>query len=106
QLASRGIGVKQMFADIGISAEQLAEGSVNADDAIQLITRTLQRDFQGAALRSANSIEGLVGSFQSFREEALRTFAQPIVEMLKPLAVGLGDALFQTEVFDQIEATG
>jgi tape measure domain-containing protein len=106
QLASRGIGVKQMFAEMGITAEQLAESTVNADDAIQVILRTLQRDFAGAAARSASSIEGLIGSFGSFREEALRTFAQPIVEGLRPIFVGLSDTLFTTEVFDKIEAAG
>lgn len=106
QLASRGINVKRILEGVNGATIDWENTTVDADQAIDRVIRSLQADFAGAAARSASSIEGLIGSFKSFREEALRTFAQPIVEGLRPIFVGLADTLFTPEVFSRIEAAG
>lgn len=106
QLAQRGINVKQILNDLAGKQIDFANTTIDADDAIKAVTHSLQHDFAGAAARSADSITGLIGSFASFKDEALRTFIQPTVEGLRDVFVGLADTLFKPEVFDKIEAAG
>lgn len=98
QLAQRGINVKTILKDVGLSLADFQEGGRDANEAIQIIKDSLVRDFQGAAARATNTLEGLRSTFTSLRDDVLRLTFTPLFDSLKPFAAEVL-APFQTEEF-------
>ncbi|MCB1711779.1 MAG: tape measure protein, partial [Candidatus Riesia sp.] len=106
QLAQRGINVKTIFKEVGLSMEEVQKGALSADDAIKLILGTLKRDFGGAAARATNTLQGLQSTFESLRKDTLRTLFTPLFEGLKPFVSELLGTFQNDEFLASIERLG
>ena len=89
QLTEAGLSVNQILADaFGKStAEVMAlreKGLIPADQAIEAIVTSLERDFGGAAARQSGTIAGLVSSLDDLKSVGLQEAFGPVFKEFQP----------------------
>lgn len=89
QLTEAGLGVNQILASaFGKTTAQVVEmrekGLIPADQAIEAIVTSLERDFGGAAVRQSGTISGLVSSLEDLKSVGLREFFGPVFREFQP----------------------
>lgn len=84
QLVSAGVNVNAILKEMGFTMQDVATGAIEAGAFIEAFTKTLERDFGGAASRSAETLGGLLNTMGDIREMSQRALFQPIVQALLP----------------------
>jgi hypothetical protein len=106
QLAQRGINVKTILKDVGLTMADVQGGALDADQAIQLILTSLDRDFGGSAARATNTLAGLASTFTSLRDDVLRTTFTPLFDALKPFGAELLAPFQNTDFLEKVTQFG
>lgn len=109
QLTEAGIDAWQILADaVGVSVgevrQQVTDGMVAADFAVQAFTEAMQEKFGGAAERASDSLYGVLGNIRNIMDLASAQISAPIFEGLRDTLAGVRDVLlepgFQNAVSD------
>lgn len=111
QLVNAGVSVDAILAEaFGKSTEEIVEmrekGLIPADQAIQAIVQTLERDFGGAAARQSQSFAGLVSSLLEIKQTGLREFFTGTFEAIRPLLIEFVDAFKSGELQTNLHRMG
>lgn len=88
QLTEAGLPVRDVLAKaFGVTTGELqkmiSDGLVPAGKAIEAITQSLEKDFGGAAERSADTLTGLTNSLKDLVSINLREFSGPLADLVK-----------------------
>ncbi|GEM_PF-3215080 len=105
QLTEVGIPVDQILARAFNKTTQeiiqmREKGLIPAEQAIEAIIQTLERDFGGAAKRQTETFSGLISTLQDMKEIGLREFFAGTFEAVKPMLVEFTN-VFQDAKFRQ-----
>lgn len=111
QLTDAGLDARTILADaFGVTTAELrdmiSKGLVPADQAIEAITKSLENDFGGAALRQANSFSGLLSSLSDIKELGLRDFFGPMFKAAQPALQGFVEMLGSDSIKNAISSWG
>lgn len=111
QLTDAGLDARTILADaFGVSTaalrDMISKGLVPADQAIEAITKSLENDFGGAALRQANSFSGLLSSLSDIKELGLRDFFGPMFKAAQPALQGFVEMLGSDSIKNAISSWG
>lgn len=90
QLTNAGVPAMQILQDaFGMAGGELEKafqrGEITAEQAIEAITSTLERDFAGAAERASGGVTGMLNALGDIKEMGLREFFGSAFEALEPL---------------------
>lgn len=86
QLREAGLNVNAVLEDMGFTLSDVEKGYVKADQFIEAIVQTLERDFEGAAARQTESWSGLISTLDDVQKIALRQFFEDTFAAIQPLA--------------------
>lgn len=111
QLTDAGLDARTILAEaFGVTTAELrkmvSDGLVPADEAIEAITKSLENDFGGAALRQANSFSGLLSSLSDIKELGLRDFFGPMLKAAQPALQGFVEMLGSDSIKNAISSWG
>lgn len=111
QLTEAGIPVVEILAGaFNKSTKEIVEmqerGLIPANDAIEAIVGTLERDFQGAAERQVDTWVGLISTIGDIKEIGLQTFFQSFFDAIQPLANRFVDTLGSDEFLGRLDELG
>lgn len=106
QLSEAGIDYIRVLDQMGVTLDDVARGTVNADEFIKTLTQTLKDDFAGAADAGASSWTGLLNSLQDITRIGARTLFQPLLDSVKPVAAALADAFSNPAVTTGLKVIG
>ncbi|HEU4327455.1 MAG TPA: tape measure protein [Roseiflexaceae bacterium] len=90
QLSEAGLPIRQILADaMGITTQKVVElqerGLIPANVAIRAVVESLEKNFGGAAARSADSVAGLLNSMEDLQQVSLRNLFSGSIEAMQPL---------------------
>jgi len=85
QLTNAGVDVTGILREMGYGWEDVSRGVVSSDEFIKTFVATLDRDFGGAAKRSAETVNGLMNSIEDIGEIGLRQLFGPAIQATLPL---------------------
>lgn len=110
QLTEAGVPALQILAtEFDMAGEELEDafrdGSITADDAIQAISSSLERDFGGAAARQSETVSGLLNALGDIKELGLEALFKGIAQALLPVVANLSEWL-QGPGLERLEAFG
>lgn len=97
QLRETGLNVNAVLAEMGFTLSDVEKGYVKADQFIEQVVQTLERDFEGAAERQTNSWQGLISTLEDTKKIALREFFQGTFDAIQPLVVDFVETLSSEE---------
>lgn len=111
QLTEAGISVDQILAKAfnKSTAEIVSmreDGLIPADQAIEAIAQSLEKDFGGAAKRQSESFSGLISSLEDIKEIGLREAFSGVFEEFKPDLIQVVSTLQDPKTLDSIRAWG
>lgn len=112
QLSEAGINARQILADaFGVSTsaimEMIEKGLVPANVAVETITASLERDFGGAASRSAETVDGLLNSLGDLKDTTLENLFGPSFDSaFKPALQEVVDLLKDQGFQDGVKLLG
>src|SRR5690606_30256899 len=89
QLTEAGISVDQILSEAfnkptSEIIQMRTQGLIPANEAIQAIVDSLEKDFSGAAQRQSGTMEGLINSMQDIKGIGLREFFTGTFEAIQP----------------------
>ena len=91
ELSHAGVPVSQWlkeFVEASSSEElyrKIRKGQVDAEQALEYITRRMEETYGGTIERMATTLPGLIDSIKDIFRESIRPFAQGIIEPFKPV---------------------
>jgi tape measure domain-containing protein len=106
QLSEIGIDYISTLEKMGLTLDDVAKGTVNANEFIKQLLATLQGNFAGAAERQATSWAGLASTFQDITRIGLRELFSGVLEVLQPLAGAVTDAFSNPAVLNGMRMIG
>ena len=111
QLTETGLPVMQILAKaFGKTTAEIAkmseDGLIPADAAIEAITASLENDFSGAAVRSANTFTGLLSSMTDIKQVGLRTFFEGTFKAIQPLLIDFVNLMTDPKTMKSIAGWG
>lgn len=103
QLTEAGLGVRDILieagAEIGLTTENFEEmrmkGLIPAEFAIEAIVSALERDFGGAAERTAGTLQGLRSTMSDLRQVGLREFFTGTFTAIQPYLAAFVDKFIE-----------
>lgn len=98
QLMNRGVDVNAVLKQMGTSYSKVGKSSVDSRKFLELMIKTMQDDFGGAAKAQAGTISGLIASIEDLKDIATEDFFKPILMSAKPAIQGIVDALSDDDV--------
>lgn len=84
QLVNAGFNVNAILQEMGYTMDDVSKGLVSADEFVAKFTETIERDFGGAAERSAETLGGLLNSLGDIKEMGLRELFTPAIQAALP----------------------
>lgn len=111
EMASAGLPALQILAKgFGLTTSQMQKmiegGTVPAGKALTMITEYLERNFAGAAERTAQTWQGLLTSLNSVKNQDLRALFGGVFEAIRPEFANLVDFLGSAEFQGRLKAIG
>lgn len=111
QLTEAGIPVRDILAKhFGVTTAELekmvSKGLVPAEDAIEAITQSIEKDFSGAAERQAGTFSGLISSLADIKEVGLREFFTGTFQAIQPYIDTFVGVLSDPATMDKIRGWG
>lgn len=106
QLMNRGVDVNAVLRQMGTSYSKVGKSSVDSRKFLELMIKTMQDDFGGAAKAQSGTISGLIASIEDLKDIATEDFFKPILMSAKPAIQGIVDALSDDEVKGALAAFG
>lgn len=111
QLVNAGVSVDAILADaFGKSTAEIVamreQGLIPADQAIQAIVETLERDFGGAAARQTETFAGLISSLEDIKKVGLREFFESTFEAIRPVVQEFVDSFNSGELLTNLREAG
>lgn len=106
QLREAGLNVNAVLEDMGFTLGDVEKGYVKADQFIEAIVQTLERDFQGAAERQTESWAGLLSTLEDTKKIALREFFQGTFDAIQPLVAEFVKTLGSEEFKQNLRDAG
>lgn len=111
QLTEAGISVDQILAEAfnkptAEIVRMRQQGLIPANEAIQAIVDSLERDFGGAAERQSGTIEGLTNSLSDLKSISLREFFEGTFQAVQPKLQEFVDKLQDPAVRNSIRSWG
>ncbi|TXG79441.1 MAG: hypothetical protein E6R13_09825, partial [Spirochaetes bacterium] len=111
QLTDRQIAVLPILAKAyGKTVEEIKEaiknGAIEADDALKVIAKSLDKSFTSIAATQANTFSALISSLGDLKNESLSSFFTPILESFRPFLSGLVELLQSPQIVSTLENLG
>lgn len=106
QLMNRGVDVNSILKQMGTSFSKVGKSSVDSRKFLELMIKTMQDDFGGAAKAQANTISGLIASLQDLGDIATEDIFKPVLMSAKPAIESIVGALSDPEVKAALGAFG
>lgn len=93
QLMTAGVPVQDILKEMGYTLEDVGKGVVKSDKFLEQFSKTLNRDFGGAAKAQAGTFAGLVSSFKDLEDIAMRNVFTPIFARVQPILNNVVESL-------------
>lgn len=77
--------------DTAATLEAITDKAISADVAISILTKRMQAEFAGSAIKATKTLAGLLSTMQSLRDNILREFLTPSFDIFKPLVAELAN---------------
>ena len=111
QLTEAGVPVTQILAKaFNVTTKELMDmqekGLIPADRAIEAITKSIEKDFGGAAKRTAGTFSGLISSLEDIKEVGLREFFTGTFKAIQPYFAQFVDFITQPKTLAMIKNWG
>jgi tape measure domain-containing protein len=111
QLTNAGLDVRGILAEsFGVTTEELIRmqerGLIPANEAIEAIVSTLERDFGGAAKAQAGTFSGLLASLEDIKSVGLREFFEGTFKSVQPYLQKFVDTLSSEEFMNSLNKLG
>ncbi len=111
QLTNAGVDVRNILAKaFGVTTAQLVEmqeqGLIPAEDAIEAIIASFEKDWGGAAERQSETFSGLLSSLKDIKEIGLREFFSGTFKAVQPYVAEFVGTLSSTETMGRLRSLG
>lgn len=111
QLTEAGLNVRDILAKaMGVTTAEVGEltekGLIPANEAIEAIIRSLERNFGGAAKAQAGTFSGLLSSLSDIKRVLTREFFSPVFKTVQPYLERYIEALQSPEIIARVGALG
>lgn len=106
QLMNAGVDVNAILGTMGFKLSDVGEKSISSQEFLKAFSAMMDRDFQGAAKRSAGTLTGLLSSLEDIKEVGLRNLFEGAFGALKPLLQDAVDTFSAPAFMDKLRGIG
>lgn len=111
ELSMAGVPIREYLAKgLGVTTaaleDMVSKGAVPAQKVFDILTKSLDEDFGGAAKRTAGTFNGLISSLADLKDIGLREFFAGTFKAVQPLLQDITSALSSPEMMDSLRAWG
>lgn len=106
QLNEAGFGTISTLEKMGVTLDDVAAGSVSANQFITAFIEQLATESEGAAGRTMNSWTGLFSTLTGMASTGLREFTTGLIEPFRPLLEALGNAAAADGLRESLRSLG